>query len=371
MRKLFFTAVLSLFFSHCYLHHANIAGDGYGIKTIINSQNEIKEQLPIRIEFDPREKEKIRQYLERKGQNVEISDNLIATYYSEEIISKFKNSKYFVHTPDANIKIKIISSIEEVRVPLFSRIAQIGTLGLYPAITRTYGRVEFNLFDNDRNKIIKTYKYGIEHRQLEAFSSALLGMILPSFSERFDHSQNERTYAVMRVAFNQFNIDLVNELGTNKEILSRFMLSKPTYYALFLEPKEGMQVSKAEELLLSGLETMFIDNKLNLVERKKIKKIIEEIKLSQYGLTDSKRQEFGRLVSADNLIEVSNITINSIEKSKGNKSTFSIRCISVETGKILWSETMLINGNENTSNEDLVKSAIESLVRELQLKGIL
>ncbi len=370
MTRIVFTTVIILFFSKCYLHHANIAGDGYGIKTIISSQNEIKEQLPIRIEFDPREKEKIREYLRRKGQNVEISNDLIDTYYSEEIISKFKNSKYFVHSPDANIKIKIGSSIEEVRVPIISRIAQFGTLGLFPAITRIYGRIEFNLFDNDHNKILKTYKYGIEHRQLEAFSSAVLGIILPSFSERFDHSRNEKSYAVMRVAFNQFDIDLVNELGSDKKLLSRFMLSKPTHYALFLEQKEGVQISKTEELLLSALETEFIDHKLNLVERKKIKNIIEEIKLYQYGLTDSKRQEFGKLVSADNLIEVSNITADNSDKSKSNKLIFSIRCISVESGKILWSETLFLN-NVNSTSEEMVKSAIDKLVRELQLKGVL
>ncbi len=369
MKKNLIALICILTLNQCYLHHANISGDGYGLKTIINLQNEIKEQLPIRLEFDPRQKEKIKEYLKRKGQNVDISNDLVDTYYSEEIISKFKNSKYFVHTPDANIKIKIVSSIEEVRVPIFTRIAQIGTLGLFPAITRTYGRVEFNLFDNDQNKILKTFKYGIEHRELEALSSAALGMILPSFSERFDHSSNEKSFAVMRVAFNQFNIDLVNELGNNKNLLSRFLLSKPNYYALFLDPKQSGEVSKIEELLLSKLETELIDQKLNLVERKKIKRIIEEIKLSQYGLTDSKRLEFGKMLSADSLIEVSNVTLGN--NGNLNKMSLSIRCISVESGKILWSETIFADQNNSVSTEELVQFAVEKLVRELQLKGIL
>lgn len=362
--------ISSLIYLNCYIHHANVSGDLYGMKEIVKfTSNDYKGTLPVRIEFDAREKENVSRYLAKKGQNIKISENLIQSYYSEEIISKFRNSKIFEHNPDANIKIRIFAYVEEVRDPVITFIANIVSLGIFPAITRSYGRLEFEIFDSQNHKILKSFKYPIEHRQSFSFSSILIGPILPLFSERFDHSQNEKNYAIMRVAFKQFEIDLANNLNLDKNLSARFFVDASHKYAILpFEPSKSPE-KEIYGPLYSNLESSFLARGLLLVERAKLNTILNEIILSKSGLTESKRLEVGKILNADRLINVSDLMFSNTPEIKKSDIAFSIQCLDVESGKILWSERLRYQSSAQESVEKLIESAVHKLISELKSKG--
>jgi hypothetical protein len=359
-----------LFFSNCYLHHANVVGDGYGVKEIVNFSSDPKRQegLPVRIEFDVRERAFIEEYLKRKGQNISVSSNLIDGYYSEEIITKFRNSNLFYHDTNANVKVRIVSTIEEVKAPIISMLVSIGTLFIAPMITRTYGRVEFELFDSQKRRLIKSYKYPIEHRSYMGLSSAIFGSIFPLYSDRFDHSTNEKNYAIMRVAFNQFESDLNQELSKDSKLSARFFKKENIRYAFLPFAKSNEEDNFIYSRLYSDLEQGLLERGLFLVERSKLDILISEIKFSNSGLTDANRLQFGKFLSVNHLILVTDQIIDRDEKRNSSSISFTIKCIEVQTGAILWSNRFKESFKGNSALEETSNFAYK-ILSELRMKG--
>ncbi|TGN19161.1 hypothetical protein [Leptospira idonii] len=371
MKKILLTCLLAGFFQlNCFLHHANVSGDFYGAKNLVSLNfGDKARSLPIKIEFDTREKNFIFEKLRKKGQNIKVDPNLVEGYYSEEIISNFRSSKLFNHNPDANIKVRIYSTIEEVRDPVLTRIPNIITLGLFPAITRTYGRVEFELFDDKTNTILKSFKYPIHHRMFLTAGAFVLGPILPMFSNRFDHSQNERTYAIMRVAFQQFEIDLHDTLQNNEALLAKFTVEKPSVFAFLPFQPEKPPETEVYPILYSELEAAFVARGLKLVERKELHKVFEEITFSQTGLTENSRNKIGTMLNADRVIIVSDLKYVPAQNARPMELGFSVRCVDVKTGRIIWTEPSKYQSYEKLPLHSHVNSAIFPFISELRMRG--
>ncbi|PJD99047.1 MAG: hypothetical protein CK427_16510 [Leptospira sp.] len=369
--KNFLLALFVVFIgSNCYLHHANIQGDSYGAKAFIFGKEPFfKGTLPIRVEFDSSEKAFVKEYLKRKGQNIEVNENTIESYFSDEIVAKFRSSKYFTHNSSANMKIRVASSLEEVKAPVVSLVANIGTLGIFPAITRTYGRVQFELYDSSKNKSIRIFKYPIQHREFKGTTSIILGSFLPLFSDRFDHSTNERNFAIMRVAFQQFENDLMHELDKDKTLLTKFTSETDKVYALIPIKSKTISIKSSEEKLHSALESQFVKSGLNLVERKKIDVLLEEIKFSSTGLTASNRIEFGKLSQADRVILVEDLVINEGRNANKTEINYSIRCVEIETGKIIWSKISKYTNSESNSIDWHIGLSARDMIYQLQTSG--
>ncbi|WCL50343.1 CsgG/HfaB family protein [Leptospira sp. GIMC2001] len=356
--------------STCYLHHANIQGDAYGAKSLIFGKGELfNGTLPVRVEFDSSEKAFVKEYLKRKGQNIEVSDNTIESYFSEEIVAKFRNSQYFTHNSSANMKIRVVSSLEEVKSPVISLVAAIGTLGIFPAIKRTYGRVQFELYDSSKNKSIRTFKYPIQHREFLGTSTIILGSILPLLSDRFDHSTNEKNFAIMRVAFQQFENDLMAELNQDKALVKNFTADTNKVYALLPFSKKANSSRSFEDQLHSALESQFVKSGLNMVERKKLDALLNEIKFANTGLTASNRIAFGKLTNADRLILVEDLVFQKPGTTKTTEIFYSIRCVDIETGKILWSKRSNYISAESQSMDWHIGLSARDTLYKLQTSG--
>ncbi|MDF3821603.1 hypothetical protein P3G55_16985 [Leptospira sp. 96542] len=362
---------LSFCLQDCYLHHANVSGDIYGVKNLVDigSKKDIN-NLPIKLEFDVNEKSSIKDHLHKKGQNIKVEDEIINSYYSEEIISKMRGSKLFNHHPDANIKIRIFSTIEEVKEPVISWFGFIPTFGLFPLITRTYGRVEFEIFDSSKNTLVKTYKYPIHHRMFFGWAPIVLGPILPSFTERFDHSQNQRTFAIMRVAFHQFEKDLYTDIHNDASLKTKFFIDQSSFVAL-------MPLTNIEEdhkviypIIFSELESAFLKRGVRLIERQNLDKVLNEIKFSSTGLTESSRNKIGTLLNADRVIAIENLNYTSSSKiSSEVKFSFLIKCLEVKTGRIIWSQKINYSSFSAKDLNKHVEAAVYPLISDLRTKG--
>ncbi|TGL52289.1 hypothetical protein EHQ59_09565 [Leptospira kemamanensis] len=354
----------------CHLHHANIQGDAYGAKGMIFGKEPFFQgTLPVRVEFDTSDKAFVRDYLKRKGQNIVVSHDRIDSYFSEEIVAKFRNSKYFTHNPSATMKIRVVSSLEEVKIAVVSLIAAVGTLGIIPAVSRTHGSIQFELFDSSQNKSIRTFKYSIHHREFLGTSTIILGSFLPLFSERFDRSTNERTFAVMRVAFKQFENDLMIELDQDKTLLKRFTADLNKIYALLPFRNKTNSINSYEDQLHSELESQFLKSGIALVERKKQDILLEEIKFSNSGLTDSNRLAFGKLTNANRVIMIEDLVIKEPKTSNYTEILFSIRCVDIESGQIVWSKPSKYVSFESNSLDWHIGMSAREMIYQLQTSG--
>lgn len=370
VKKIFLLLVIVSNSFGCYLHHANIQGDSYGAKGLIFGKEPFfNGTLPIRVEFDSSEKAYVREYLKRKGQNIGVADNTIESYFSEEIVAKFRNSKYFTHNSSANMKIRIVSSLEEVKSPVISAIAAIGTLGIIPAITRTYGRIQFELFDSSSSRSIRTFKYSIQHREFFGTSTIILGSFLSLFSERFDHSTNERNFAIMRVAFHQFENDLMLELDQDKTLLKKFTSDSNKIYALLPFKENSNSINSVKDQLHSELESQLVKSGLELVERKKLDALLEEIKFSNSGLTASNRIAFGKLSNANRIILLEDLVVKDPKSSNKTEIYFTIRCVDVESGKIIWSKLSKYSSSESKSIDWHTGHSAREMIYQLQTSG--
>lgn len=366
--KLLFIMIQIILLNKCFLHHANVRDDYYGVKSIIPfTGSGFTSSLPVRVEFDPREKSQIPKYLKDKGINIDIDPNIVDSWYSEEIISKFRNSRYFINSVDANVKIRISSTIEEVKAPVITLIAQICTFGIVPALTRTNGRIEFELYDSSSQTVLKNYKYPVEHRYFLGIPPLFLAPVLGLFSERFDHSMNQRTFAIMRVAFQQFEDDLLYDVSNSKNLYSKFTIDKTKATAFLQFPPKSRSEDRILSDIHSAIENGFIGRGMVLVERKKMNLILNEIRLSQLGITDSSRIQIGRLTSAGRIIYASESNVQ-MEGNKLERISFTLKCIDVNSGSIIW--TQIINHSFKDSRsinyeiDDIAYQIMSSLKRQ-------
>lgn len=370
--KFLFLVFLCVPFFRCYLHHANVSGDGFGAKSLINPREyRFHGSVPVRIDFDPSGRETAAQDMHRKGLNVSVALQDVESYYSSEILSQFRKSALFLLNPNAHIQIRIRSSAEEVKPPVLSIIPFIVTIGLFPMIERTNGRVEFELYEEETNKVLKSYKYPIEHRSIFGIAPLLLGPIVPIFSDRFDHSQNKKNFAIMRVAFQQFEQDLKADLGHLKELSAHFTQDEAHRFAFVSLAKTDEPGSQIFTDIYSELEKKFIKHGILLVERNRLDKVLSEIQLSLSGITENSRLKLGKLLEADRLILMDHFEyIPYNRQAYDGKFAFSIRCIDVQTGRIIWAENVRENlYSEWTDSSYQRERAIRDLIASLRDRG--
>ncbi|MBM9498679.1 hypothetical protein JWG44_00225 [Leptospira sp. 201903071] len=364
----------SFLFLQCYLHHANVNGDGFGAKSLNPFQRSASFQgsVAVRIDFDASRKETAIEDMKGKGLNVSVSTQDIESYYSPEILSQFRKSPLFLLNPNSRILIRIRSSVEEVKPPVLSVIAFLFTVGLFPMIERTNGRVEFEIYEEKTDLVLKSYKYPIEHRSLFGFAPVVLGPIVPAFSERFDHSQNKKNFAIMRVAFQQFEKDLSADLAQSKEFSAHFSQGEAHRFAFVSLAKTTDQDFGIFSDVYTTLEKNFLKHGIFLVERKRLDQVISEIQLSLSGITNSSRLQLGRLLDADRLILLDNFEYSPFDsKAYRGGFSFSIRCVDVQTGKIIWSEHIQekIYSDWNKSFPYQMDKAISKLIATLRERG--
>jgi hypothetical protein len=349
-----------------------VEGDMYGMKRVFDfNQASIANALPIRLQFDNSGKYRAKDYLKRKGQNIEVSNELIESYFSDEIIAQFNSSRYFAINSSANVQVRIISSIEEKKAPVISLVAAIGTLGLFPAITRTYGLVEFDIYDSQTEKVLKVYKYPIQHRQFAGFSSIIFGSFFPLFSDSFDHSTNEKTFVIMRKAFSEFEKDFLYDVNKDKKLITRFFADSQKIHALLPERMKDKKEQDFHDRLHESIRGAIVSKGLPLVERNKMDRILNEIKFSQTGLTQSNRVRFGKLLNAERIILISNATGNYLDPKDNFKLNFNISCIETESGRIIWSHQMIYSSQEKKDIDSHLYDISYKLTMDLRRKGIL
>lgn len=368
MRKLILC--LPIFFSlwSCFLHHVNIEGDIYGAKSIFHRSPSDKEILPVRLDFNPPTKDEVIKILHDKGSNQTPKDE-IDGYLSTEIISKFQKSQKFLISSNSNMKIKIIPLVDDVKPPILTMIGFLFTLGAIPAIYRTYGSISFELYDQEKHKILRIYKYSVNHRIMLGWAPMLLGPIVSMFTDRFDHSTNNKTYAIMRVVFAQFEYDLFKDIRESKELASRFFSTNDYNHALIVTSKSANDEYLASSIY-SELNKIFLKYGISILERRKLNEVINEIQLSLAGITQARDySKLGRLLQADRLILVEDLNITSATTSVLGRINFSIRCVDSETGKVIWSEKIAESMLLSETVDMVVNSAARKLMQKLKQSG--
>ncbi|MEI1278937.1 hypothetical protein V6Z05_11475 [Leptospira venezuelensis] len=375
MKRLIILFGLSILFCSCYMHHSNVQGDGYGVKTIFRSSDKKLEVLPIRLEFRPQTYVEAVKQLREKGTGVNVKADDIAGYSSQEIISQFRRSSKFVVDPNANIKIRIRSTVDEVKSPVVTMIAGILTFGFVPFIYRTYGTIYFEIVDTEKEEVLKIYKYPVEHRSFMGWYPILLAPILSLFNDKIDHSTSPKTFTIMRAAYSQFEYDFINEVSSVTNLASRFFRTRNHNYALLFLDQRVNDSQNWNNLLYTSLQSGFLENGLSLVERKRLDKVISEIQLSNSGITENTRLKLGKLLEADRLIFVEDFSAKLLGKGKPADIFFSVRCTDVLTGKIIWAEKIESSisdrylDNDTNISEGMFKIATEALIEKLRQSG--
>lgn len=137
----------------------------------------------------------------------------------------------------------------------------------------------------------------------------------------------------------------------------------------------------ASDIVYNSFESSFLKLGFNVVERKKINTIINELKLSQTGLTVDEGARVGKLANADVLVLG---TINSyVQGASTHEATgklavtqfgMSIKGVHVESGVILWSGKIFKNIDTpfgyTSPVENLVNEVVDMLINELMIKGL-
>jgi hypothetical protein len=111
-------------------------------------------------------------------------------------------------------------------------------------------------------------------------------------------------------------------------------------------------------VLQDKMETIFIEKKFTVLERKEINQAINEVKMSQTGLTEEKQNQLGKMLNATNLIISEILRI----QETGNTIDFSVKNLDVQTGKILWKYEFQLDDKDlsHTVNESM-KSLKENI----------
>ncbi|GIX41767.1 MAG: hypothetical protein KatS3mg129_1500 [Leptospiraceae bacterium] len=367
----------------CYLHYAKIEGDLFGLK----NGKKIQEfnTYPVQVEINFLDSEEIKKILLQMGTSktvLETQQDAIESYRSLEIRNQFLKSRIFNFDPNSNIRIVVKSNVNELRPGGISYVANLGTLGLFPAVHNTFGTIVFEVYDVENDKLLKVYKYPVEHTYFVSWFSAILAPVFQIFSDRFDQSTTSKTFAIMRVAYKQFEQDFIKEAENNSSFKER-IYTNPYNYAIIPVEKKDEVIKQIQNTIIPDLSEAFNRSNYKLIERKHIDKILQEIKFSQSGFTDNTRLRLGQLLEADRLILVdfgnTNLTKNQFFGSISYNGILEInlKCIEVNTGKIIWSYSYynkLQNLNENDlmdllNNPDTGIS--QEIMKNLRFKGII
>ncbi|MEM7181420.1 MAG: CsgG/HfaB family protein [Spirochaetota bacterium] len=138
---------------------------------------------------------------------------------------------------------------------------------------------------------------------------------------------------------------------------------------------------EAAQVVYEALETHLLALNISLVERNNMRRILQEQKLSQLGLSETEAIQVGKIVQADTLIFAS---INSYvqgkqkhpisQKIEQTRFGISIKAVQVETAKLLWKANIFRNIDTpfgyTSPVQNLMNEVLKELILELQEKGL-
>ncbi|MCC5815984.1 MAG: hypothetical protein JJT78_14620 [Leptospira sp.] len=344
----------------CFFHYTHQEYKYYR-KHIEKLETELEIQLPIKIKLD---RSNIPEYIpewelgdKNRKRKIDISSNfldkkrqskLIENYYSEEILSKFKMNDLFVSNPDSNILILIKPTPKKIEY-YDPQILWAYTLGVIPNTLNTFGEIVFEIYDLDKKQMLKSYKYNLIH--IIYYKSMTVVLLSPFiFSEQLDHSTDNRTFSIMRRAFQLFHNDFSLELQKNPKLKDSFYINKSPHYSLELVRSKN---ESFENILHSFLESTLVSKGF-------------QVYLKDEGIKGN--------AQVDRTIYIEGVDFNrTINKKKSMlKIQYTAKCRDNRTGKLLWDQYVSYESDEsNLSQEDIIQNSVIELFNLLSRDGII
>ncbi|WCL50344.1 hypothetical protein [Leptospira sp. GIMC2001] len=285
-------------------------------------RSSIPKTIPVRVKTTKNGQIEISVFNEYSKENEYIIEN----YYSEEILSKFQMSELFVSNPDANILILIKPLPENIEY-FPDQLLSYFTVSIIPYEKMSSGHIQFQVFDLNKNEILKEYNYDLHHTVYEGISNFFLSPFLPLFSDYIDHSTNERSFSVMRRAFQAFSRDFRIDLNRDSQFRERFFISDSPRYSLVIDSNkidnsnETSLNKKYESQFITALESALLSKGFSIFET-------DEEKITA--------------IEIDRTIKIQNFNYKEVgSRNSGYKSIkYMAICEDVKTGKIYWNQTV-------------------------------
>lgn len=344
MQNLFLVLIIAFYLQNCYLHSVSIQSKT-GMQKYSQSkiQSKKSKSIPVKVNFGKTNAESfyINIFLgsEELKKELELKNN----YFTEEYFSKFQRSNFFYLANNSNLRIEINAYPGkrggESEISMF----YFYSLGIIPYKLDMYGIIQFDIFDSKKKEKIKSFQYEIEHRLYEGLTPVLAGVFLPIFSDRFDHSKNFSTYAIARVAFNEFEEDFLDEFKNNEELRKAAYLHNPPVYKIQNPTKEEIAKNPYLPYLIAKLES----------------------KLLQRGIEIIKQDDSPKSPSSTKADQV--IKIDSLNILKDSIS-ISISCLDIKNNSEAWVEKVNLSANADNTESTLDK-AVDKLIENLVSKG--
>ncbi|MCB1178908.1 MAG: hypothetical protein KDK36_15090 [Leptospiraceae bacterium] len=272
----------------------------------------------------------------------ELGDELRRNHFSEEYNSKFQKSKFLTRNANSNLTIELNSYPDlDLIEPGYITALLSMTFGIFPQKLWNQAKVDFSIYNREKNKSIKIYTYKIEHRIYRGIFIPLVGVILPIFSERYDHSQNLNTFAIARVVFNEFEEDFIRDFSNDENLQKAAYLHDPPIYKI-QKPSES-EISKSPYIayFLSKLESELIQRNIKLVK-------------DERGSIDFQR-----------IIQIQDLKIDEAELN------YQINILDAKDPKLNWTRNIKYNNKEIIPNEKKIESSIRNLIDVFQSEGII
>lgn len=355
--KVLLIFVFALISSGCFMHYTN--------EIPLNQIHDGKDnnlsriQLPIKLKLDRSNVPKsikvniIRSSADRRSGSEDFSNysriNYLENYYSEEILAKFKLSDLFINNPDSNVLIVIKPLPEKVEYVDPDKVFTFYSLGLIPTKKSSNGKISFEIMDLNKNEKIKEYTYELSHSVYEGLSMFLLSPFIPLFSDYIDHSTNERTFSIMRRAYDAFSRDLTYDLSRDPKLLESFYINdSPNYSVQFKNPHKQ---NKLNSLFLSSIESSLISKGFQIFE-------------VGDGYTD--------MTKIDRSIIIENLSFEKMEISK--KGSIQIKydaiCKASKYDRTFWKQNIdYTTSRGDLKDHELIQNAVQVLFNELRDNG--
>lgn len=375
MGNLFLVLIIAFYLQNCFLHSVSIESK-IGMQKYSQSiiQSKKLKSIPVKVNFGRTKEERFpiiliankvykedrledRSYCSTErtihsgydNSNREIykcnmEKKLKNNYFTEEYFSKFQRSNFFDLANNSNLRIEINAYPGKDGNQIASFLLFFYSLGIIPFQAYTYGTIRFDIYDSKKKEKIKSFQYDIEHRFYEGSLTPLLGVILPIFSERFDQSQNFSTFAIARVAFNEFEEDFIKDFNSDENLQKAAYLHTPPIYKIQIPSKEDFEKNPNLPYLLARLESKLLQRGVELIKQE-----------NNPNNSDS-------IAKADRVLNVNLISL------QVGSVTLNISCWDRKNNQEAWTENISLP-IKSISNENEIDNAIDKLLSNLASKG--
>lgn len=344
MRNLFLVLIIAFYLQNCYLHSVSIQSKT-GMQKYSQSKIQSKKlkPIPVKVNFGKTNAESfyINIFLGSKELKKELE--LKNNYFTEEYFSKFQRSNLFYLANNSNLRIEINAYPGKRGGESEISMLYFYSLGIIPYKLDMYGIIQFDIFDSKKKEKIKSFQYDIEHRLYEGLTPVLAGVFLPIFSDRFDHSKNFSTYAIARVAFNEFEEDFIKEFNSDESLQQAVYLNNPPIYKIQNPTKEEIAKNPYLPYFLSKLESRLLQRGVEIIKQNDSPKSSSSTKADQ-------------VIKVDSL----NILKDSI--------SVSVSCLDVRNNSEAWIEKVNLSVDADNTESTLDK-IVDRLIDNLVSKG--